>query len=263
MPEGHANICGMRIRYRVSPRDETKPPLLICNGIGQSLDELKPLVSPLSRQVITFDTAGTGGSEVPFVPATVGKHCRIAIGLLDYLGYEQVDVMGISWGGGPAQQLARSYPERCRKLILAVTCAGGITYIPGSVRVLGEMLFPTRHLSKRRRRKVLPMIFGGDARHNPSVISGLLGASKKPSLYGYYSQMLVARTWTSIHWLHRLKQPTLVISGREDPLIPPINQKLLACLIPNARLQSYDCGHLVLSTRRDQVNSDIEKFLDH
>jgi poly(3-hydroxyoctanoate) depolymerase len=72
-------------------------------------------------------------------------------------------------------------------------------------------------------------------------------------------QLLAGTGWTSIHWLHRIRQP--VITGQHDPLVPPINGRILAALLPNAQLVEVDCGHLFLLTRPDEVAAIIDLFL--
>lgn len=66
---------------------------------------------------------------------------------------------------------------------------------------------------------------------------------------------------TSIHWLHRIRQPTLVLAGDDDPIIPLINMRVLAWRIPNAELHVIDDGHLFLVTRAESVAPIIMKFL--
>ena len=74
-------------------------------------------------------------------------------------------------------------------------------------------------------------------------------------------QLLAGTGWTSIHWLHRIRQPVLVMTGQHDPLVPPINGRILAALLPNAQLVEVDCGHLFLLTRPDEVAAIIDPFL--
>ena len=71
---------------------------------------------------------------------------RLANKLLDRLGYQQVDVIGVSWGGALAQQFARQYPQRCRRLVLAATSPGAVM-VPGRPSVLSKMITPRRYLS--------------------------------------------------------------------------------------------------------------------
>jgi poly(3-hydroxyalkanoate) depolymerase len=258
-------IRGLKVRYAVVVgEDEDKAfPLLICGGIGQSMESLTRLSKALTcRDVILFDAPGAGESEAPLKPLSMAGYGHVVMELLDFLGYDEVDVMGISWGGTLAQQLANAQPGRCRRLVLAITAPGGLTLMPGKPGLIFEMTVPTRYLSARRRKKMLPKLAGGDALDDPASISDVYESNRRPSLWGYYSQALVVRFWTSLHFLHKLKQPTLVISGSKDPLVPPINQKILACGIPNSEFKSYDCGHYLHVTRHDRLVMDIQQFLD-
>jgi poly(3-hydroxyalkanoate) depolymerase len=258
-------IRGLKIRFAVVVGEQKRKafPLLICGGLGQSIESLERLSKALTcRDVILFDAPGAGESETPLRPLTMAGHGRLVMELLDFLGYDQVDVMGISWGGTLAQQLANAQPDRCRRLVLAITAPGGLTLIMGNPGLIFEMMVPTRYLSARRRKKMLPRLAGGDALEDPASISDVYESNRRPSLWGYYSQGIAVRLWTSLHFLHKLKQPTLVISGSKDPLLPPINQKLLACGIPNSVFKSYDCGHYLHVTRHDQLVMDIQQFLD-
>jgi len=122
------------------------PPLLLCNGIGAPLEALQPFVDALDRRraVIRFDMPGIGGSPAPALPYHLATLPPVLSGLLDQLGYQQADVLGISWGGGLAQQFALSRPDRVRRLVLAATGPGALM-IPGHPRVLLQMLTPRRH----------------------------------------------------------------------------------------------------------------------
>jgi pimeloyl-ACP methyl ester carboxylesterase len=82
-----------------------------------------------------------------------------------------------------------------------------------------------------------------------------------PTGRGYLWQMLAAAGWTSVLWLHRIRQPVLVLMGRDDPIVPVVNGRILAGLIPNARLVTIDDGHLFLVSRIDDVVPVIRDFL--
>jgi pimeloyl-ACP methyl ester carboxylesterase len=79
--------------------------------------------------------------------------------------------------------------------------------------------------------------------------------------YGYYLQLLAGVGWSSLPWLPLLRQPTLVMSGSDDPLVPVANAKILAGLIPNARLVSIDDGHLFLVTSARDSARLVSEFL--
>jgi hypothetical protein len=67
--------------------------------------------------------------------------------------------------------------------------------------------------------------------------------------------------WTSLPWLWSLPQPTLVLMGSDDPLVPPINGRILAGLIPKAEFRTIDDGHLFIVTRPAETAAVIEAFL--
>jgi len=107
---------------RVATRDGNpgRPPLLLCNGIGGRLELFQPFADALDprRGVIRFDMPGIGASRAPVVPYHLATLAPKLARLLDQLGYQQADVLGISWGGGLAQQFALSRPDRVHRLVL-------------------------------------------------------------------------------------------------------------------------------------------------
>src|SRR5215469_8657799 len=113
-------VRGQRLRIAVRPGKGTRTPLLLINGIGANLEVLQPFVDALDAaiEVIRFDVPGTGGSPAPLFPYRFSMHAWLASKLLEQLGYQQVDVLGVSWGGALAQQFALQYSARCRRLIL-------------------------------------------------------------------------------------------------------------------------------------------------
>ena len=98
-------VGGQQLRVAVRRGRRGRVPLLLINGIGASLDLLQPFVDELdpSVEVIRFDVPGVGGSALPVVPYRFTGLCRMISGMLSELGYDSVNVLGISWGGGVAQ----------------------------------------------------------------------------------------------------------------------------------------------------------------
>jgi pimeloyl-ACP methyl ester carboxylesterase len=97
---GHANVRGHRIRYAVREGDVTRPPLLLLNGLGANIELAKPFIDALDAPtVVTYDVPGVGGSPTPPSPYRPSTIARLTAALLDHLGYERADVLGVSWGG--------------------------------------------------------------------------------------------------------------------------------------------------------------------
>ena len=105
---------------------------------------------------------GIGGSPAPVVPYHLATLPSLLAGLLDQLGYEQADVLGISWGGGLAQQFALSRPDRVRRLVLVATGPGSLM-VPGHPRVLLRMLTPRRHRDPGHAVRIVGELYGGSA----------------------------------------------------------------------------------------------------
>ncbi len=166
-------VGGRRLRVDVRPgTDPDRPPLLLCNGIGASLELLEPFVDALDPaiEVIRFDAPGVGGSPAPPLPYPFPLLARLVGRLLDALGYRRFDVLGVSWGGGLAQQLALQNPRRCRRLVLVAT-ATGWTMLPAHPRVLLRMATPRRHRDAGYARAVAGDIYGGSLRGRPDLVA--------------------------------------------------------------------------------------------
>ena len=251
---------------RVAVRDGTAgwPPLLLCNGIGASLELFQPFVDALDarRPVIRFDMPGIGGSPAPVVPYHLGMLSSLLTGLLDQLGYAQADVLGISWGGGLAQQFALSRPDRVRRLVLVATGPGALM-VPGHPRILLRMLSPRRHRDPGHAVRIASELYGGSARHDPSLARDLLHATTRLGpARGYYYQILSSLGWTSLPWLPKLRPPTLILAGDDDPIIPLVNARIMRRLIPRSQLHIYRGGHLELAADAERLASAVEAFLD-
>ena len=255
------NLDGVKIRAAVRKGAGDGLPLLLFNGIGASIELLLPFIESLpNREIIAFDAPGTGESSPPSGLWRPRHYAKLANSLLDHLGYSQVHALGVSWGGGIAQQFAHQYPERCRRLILAATSAGNLM-VPGKPSVLLRMSNPLRYLVPQYMERIAPKIYGGSLRTNKQRAREHARQMRPPSIKGYYYQLLAILGWTSLPWLHKLKQPTLVLAGDDDPIVPLINARILAARIPDARLRVVDCGHLFLLTRARVLAPEIEDFL--
>jgi poly(3-hydroxyalkanoate) depolymerase len=258
--ERSIDVDGQSLRIRI--RCGAGTPLLIFNGIGASFELLDPFVDALKDvEVIVFDVPGVGGSAAPTLPYRFSRLARLADKMLDSLGYrDPVDVLGVSWGGAAAQQFAFTCRKRCRRLILAATTAG-VLMVPGKLSLLRLMLNGRRFTDPEFMRQIAPDLYGGQFRRNPQLVRDFAEQMNPPAFIGYLYQQFAFLGWTSMHWLTLLPQRTLVLSGRDDPLAPPMNGRILSFLIPKARLCLVDDGHLFLVTSADTVAPLVMEFL--
>lgn len=247
---------------RVSVRG-SGPPLLLVMGLGGSIELWDPFVHALrGRQTIAYDAPGTGESDVPDRPLRMSGLATVAERLLDRLGYGVVDVLGVSFGGAVAQQLAFQSPERIRRLVLAAT-ACGVGAVPGNPFALAVLLTPYRYYSKRYLNLVAPFLYGGGARKRSLMAQQAVARlNRPPSWRGYYMQMMATVGWSSLLFLGKIRQPTLVMAGDDDPIVPVVNGRILARLIPDARLHVVKGGgHLFLLDRARESAEVVRQFL--
>ena len=237
-----------------------RTPLLIFNGIGASAELLEPLLLELKRPALTFDMPGIGGSSLAILPRRMSHFAKLTADILDALNIPSAHVLGVSWGGGLAQQFAYQYEDRCVGLILASTSTGHLM-VPPSPSVLFRMATPLRYYSSSYFKRVAGDIYGGDFRNNEKLAVKHAKVMAPPTISGYLFQLFAAMGWTSLFWLHRLKQATLVMAGNDDPIVRLVNARILANRIPNATLKVFDCGHLFILTRLEEAVKSINEFL--
>lgn len=268
-PDQIRNVTVRGITARISERPGVgrlvaEPPLLLCNGIGVSFEALQPLVDQLDpeRGVVRFDVPGVGGSQVPPFPYPIAGLASWVAALMTKLGHREFDVFGLSWGGGLAQQLAVQSRRRVRRLVLVAT-GTGVLMVPAHPRVLRIMSTPRRHRDPAYAAEVAPQIYGGSMRTDPALGAAMLhGSTRSGPKRGYYYQLAAMAGWSSLPFLKLIRQPTLVMGGDDDPIIPIANPRMQARLIPDAQLHIYHGGHLGILTEADELAPIIDTFLE-
>ncbi|EYS97031.1 poly(3-hydroxyalkanoate) depolymerase [Cupriavidus sp. SK-4] len=256
------DLDGQQLRVGIRPGTDAGPPLLIFNGIGANLELIEPFVDALAGvEVIIFDVPGAGGSPAPLMPYRFSNLCVLADRLLSHLGYAgQVDTLGVSWGGALAQEFARLCPQRCRRLVLAAT-SPGVIMVPGRLSVLSKMIGVRRYSDPEYLRRVGADLYGGAFRDDPALLDEHGRHMQRPRGRGYLYQLLAAWGWSSLPWLGAVRQPTLVMHGADDPIVPLVNARILAARIPNAELHVLDDGHLFLVTGAENTARVVGAFL--
>lgn len=238
------------------------PPILFFNGIGANIEAVSPLAERLTdRGFVMFDMPGTGESPDPSVPYNPFTISWTATRILDRLGLDAVDVMGISWGGAIAQHFALQHPRRTRRVVLVATTAGMLS-VPGDPALLGKMVDPQRSGDPEFMNELFVSLYGAMARRDGRGASHL-GAFTPPSALGFGYQLLAMMGWTSLPALPFLDKEVLIMMGADDTLVPPINGTILQAAIRNSRLELFaGGGHLFLLTHADESVACLRDFLD-
>jgi poly(3-hydroxyalkanoate) depolymerase len=256
----HIKIGQQEFRTARWEGDPAVRPLLFFNGIGANLETVVPLARRMnrSRDVITFDPPGIGESPPARYPYRMWSMAKSASRILDEMDYSTVDVYGVSWGGGLAQQFAFQYARRVRCLVLAAT-APGVTMFPGRISALSKMIQPHRYSDTQYLRRNAEALYG---KMPEEKLMKHAARVRPPTRRGYYFQLIAMSGWSSLPFLPLLSQPTLILAGDRDRIVPLINAQILKTLIPNARLQVIKgAGHLFFVSRADEKVPMIRNFL--
>lgn len=238
--------------------DGKRTPLLFFNGIGANLEIAQTFADTFTgRDIITFDMPGVGGSPDPTFPYRPWWVAKAAKQILVENGYDKVDVLGVSWGGGPAQQFAWQNKDMTKRLILCATTTG-VTMVPGNPKALSKMMSPKRYIDRDFLAKNFETLYGDAAADGVGEFSLNM---MPPSIKGYLHQLTAMMGWSSLPFIRRIKARTLVIMGDNDHIVPVVNGRILNTFLKHSRLHIiHDAGHLFLLTRRRETIDVIRDF---
>ncbi|HEU4842457.1 MAG TPA: alpha/beta hydrolase [Ilumatobacteraceae bacterium] len=259
-----ARLNGIDVHYE---RGGDGPRLLFCNGSGATLESSAPVIARFREHfdVVAHDQRGLGRTTIPDGPYTMADYAADAAALLDHVGWDRCAVVGISFGGMVAQELAVTWPERLTRLALVCTSPGGpgrasyplhelAELPPAEAAAVGLALLDTRFsaewLASHPQDRAL--VEGRAAR----------GAGPKPAAVrrGELAQLQARRHHDVWERLPRVSCPTLVAGGRYDGIAPPANSEAIASRIAGAELRLYEGGHLFFLQDRAAF-PDIVEFL--
>lgn len=219
-------------------------PLLFLNGSGSSIERSRLLWESFGSvaDVVAHDYRGIGASDRGETP-TMHGFATDALALADNLGWSTFDVVGVSFGGMVALELACSAPDRVRRLVLMCTSAGGPL---GSSFPLHELLDVA--IDEKRRR--MPLLT--DTRFTPDYLSerpalrSLIEQSieDRPVTAGDREQMAARRLHDVSSRLGGVTAQTLVMSGIHDGIAPVANGRNIAGAIDGSMFREYEGGHM-------------------
>ena len=237
------------------------PPLLLIGGVWSQVplwDDVLPLLDGFTT--IAFDPPGIGATAMPALPYTIQRLAGFADRVLEAVGVERAHVLGVSLGGAVAQELARCYPDRIDRLVLVSTGHGSLG-VPGRPGILLRFARPRAYADAQALEQDAGRIFGGRLRDQPELVRGW--HLKPPAdLRAWFYRLIGTVGWSSLPWLHRLSQPTLVVHGDDDPIVPLVNARTVAWRVPSARLHVVNGGgHLLLLESAADVLPTITGFL--
>ena len=257
---------GVKLAYEEHGEGE---PLLFVQGLGYDRHGFGPLPGLLASddfRVVVFDNRGVGDSDVPEGPYSVEMLAADAVSVLDAAGIESAHVLGVSLGGFVAQELALSYPDRVRKLVLCSTAPGSVppSYPMPERGLQAFAQFPTLGREAGFRLMVENSLGDHGVRERPELVEEIFRyrLERGPTLAGWQAQAYAGATFDAYERIPAIMAPTLVVQADADFVIDVRNAQLLAERIPGARLEIIpDRGHLVIWEEGEMLAPMVREFL--
>jgi 3-oxoadipate enol-lactonase len=242
-------LNGIDIHYEVRG-DLQAPPTLFINGSGATLERSGVLVDVFAARlrVACHDQRGLGRTDIPPGPYSMADYANDALAVADHLGWRTFRLVGISFGGMVAQEIAVAAPERIERLALVCTSpggAGGSSYPlhdlvamqpderDGVYRTLLDTRFSAEWLADHPADQALVDMMGAHTAQ----------AKSSEVRRGEWDQLQARRHHDVWDRLHHISCPTLVASGRYDGIAPADNGAAIASRIAGAEHRVYDGGH--------------------
>ncbi len=261
------DVGDIRVYYEIHG---SGPRLLIISGTGGDLRNKPNMFDwPLAShfEILGYDQRGLGQTDKPDTPYTMADYAGDAAGLLEALGWDSCPVMGVSFGGMVAQEMALTYPERLERLVLACTSSGG----------RGGASYPIHEFDglppRERALRVIPIL---DTRNDaawqaahPREFHQMVeqtaarfqrGADEPDRKAGALRQLRARTGHDTYDRLPNLDLPVFICGGRYDGIAPVSNLEALHRQIPGAHLELFEGGHLFL-TQDPAAFGRIQAFL--
>ena len=264
-----ARVRGVELYYELGGANG--PPLLFISGSGGDLRQKPSLFDgPLAGafELLGYDQRGLGQSEVPAGPYTMADYGNDAAALLDAVGWPRCRVIGVSFGGMVAQELALRHPERVERLVLACTSSGGeggASYPLHELTALGpeERTARSIELADTRMgaswREANPEAFERVAGFYRARAAQAGGPGQETGQRLQFEARAAHDAWAR---LPALAMPVYLCGGRHDGIAPPANMQAMAQQIPDAKLELFEGGHLFLvqdSTAFPQIHAFLNR----
>lgn len=266
----------VKVNGRKFAYDEVAPPnpqgtVLLLTGLGSKRLAWYKQLNEFGRyyRTLALDHRDTGDSDPTPAPYTIKDQAEDAVNFLKALNISRAHIVGISMGGFISLEIVLRYPQMVDKLVLVSTSGGGLTNVPASPRLWGQMLLAGRSRERQEigalaKRTYTNIMGPGYAANHPEVMEEIAQIARYHPMSGaaYGRQFRACLTHNAATRLNQIQRPTLIIHGDKDPLVPFPNGRRLARHIPGAKMLVYsNVGHIPIIERAEQFNRDVLSFL--
>lgn len=256
-------VNGIEIYYEIHGKGD---PLVLIMGLRRNIEWWYRQIPPLSKHfnVLVFDNRGAGRTDKPKADYSIRLFADDTAGLMEALGIRKANILGVSMGGYIAQELTLNYPSMVKRLVLACTGAGGERAVLASPEKLKKFTANERLTPEEILRKDMDIYFSDEyLKTNHEKMEGFIQLSLR-----YYQppdaferQFAACLRHDTVNRLSRIGVPTLILTGDDDPLVPPENSKILNELIPGSELVLFPGKrHCFFMEEADRFNQMVTDF---
>ena len=257
-------VNGIEIYYEVHGEGD---PLVLIMGLRRNTEWWYRQISALSKYftTIAFDNRGAGRSDKPKMDYSIRLFGDDTAGLMESLGIKSAHVLGVSMGGYIAQELAIDYPGKVRSLVLGCTSCGGARAVLMSQERIEKFTANKGLTPEEILRKDMDIYFSDRfVQKNPDKIEEFVEISLRyyqpPD--AFFRQFAACLNHDTVDRVGGISVPTLIMTGDDDPLVPPENSRLLKELIPSADLRFFpECRHCFFIEEAETFNEKSIDFL--
>lgn len=261
--EKFATVFGAKIRY-LEAGEATKPTVVLVHGMGSNADSWvfnTPALAP-KYHVIALDQIGFGKSDKPMIKYRVGTFVDFLDKFLSELKIEKAKLVGISLGGWVSALYTAKYPNRVEKLVL-VDAAGFAPPKDFDWSKIYKLNSSTREEVRENIKAVFfnQALFGTDAMVETFLTQRVVAGD------GYTISSLIESIRRGEDFidnkLSMIKQPTLIVWGKQDGLIPFSDGERFKKRLKNSELVIYDqAGHAPNVEKALDFNQKVLEFLE-
>lgn len=245
----------------------TGAPVLLVMGLGMNATgwhRTAAVMVGAGLRVLSFDNRGVGRSDRPAGPYSTAEMADDAVAVLDAAAVERAHIYGISLGGMIAQEIALRRPDRTGRLVLGATTPGGEAAVAADPSTLDFFRRRGFMTAEEAAWASVPYNYASRTRaeHGDRIAQDIRQRLRYPIEPGpYAAQLDAALSHDACDRIAQIRAPTLVVHGQEDIMVAPANGRLLAGLIPDARLLELPHAAHLYTTDEPGADHEIAAFL--